>query len=286
MARGKKYRQVLDSFDRNKTYNWEEGVDILKSTPARGFDETVELMLNLGIDGRQADQALRGTVMLPHGTGQEIRALVLTQGELVQQAEEAGADYVGGAEFIEKIQEGLVADVTFGVDMTNARGVNFNPFGWDVDGFTGSNVFGQRSIGDRNNREVTGDFKLSWTNDFGENISNTLLAGAQGFISQTTTTGGAGNIFPGPGLEVASAASTQSVVENWLRVVNAGGYLQDQIGFNDWVFVTLGGRWDANSAFGEEFETAFYPKAWTCRLSTPCCSRWMCRSRTCWPSWS
>ena len=159
------------------------------------------------------------------------------------------------------IREGLVADVTFGVDMTNARGVNFNPFGWDVDGFTGSNVFGQRTIGDRNNREVTGDFKLSWTNDFGENISNTLLAGAQGFLSQTTTTGGAGNIFPGPGLEVASAASTQSVTESWLRVVNAGGYLQDQIGWQDWAFLTVGGRWDANSAFGENFETAFYPKA-------------------------
>ena len=69
-----------------------------------------------------------------------------------------------------------------------------------------------------------------------------------------------GTIFPGPGLEVAGAASTQSVTENWLRVVNAGGYLQEQIGYQDWAFITLGGRWDANSAFGENFETAFYPK--------------------------
>ena len=158
------------------------------------------------------------------------------------------------------IQDGIVADVTFGVDMTNARGVNFNPFGWNIDGFTGSNIFGNRAIGDRNNREVTGDFKLSWTTDFSDDISSTLLAGAQGFISQTTSTGGTGNIFPGPGLEVAGAASTQSVNEQWLRVVNAGGYLQEQIGYQDWAFITLGGRWDANSAFGENFETAFYPK--------------------------
>ena len=158
------------------------------------------------------------------------------------------------------IQDGVVADVTFGVDMTNARGVTFNPFGWNVDGFTGNNIFGSRTIGDRNNREVTGDFKLSWTKDFTDDISSTLLAGAQGFIRQTTSSGGTGTIFPGPGLEVAQAASTQSITETWLRVVNAGGYLQEQIGYQDWAFITLGGRWDANSAFGENFETAFYPK--------------------------
>ncbi|MGI9627460.1 MAG: SusC/RagA family TonB-linked outer membrane protein [Longimicrobiales bacterium] len=159
------------------------------------------------------------------------------------------------------IQDGLVADVTFGVDMTNSRGTNFAPFGYNIDGFTGSNIFGSRTVGDRNNREVTGDFKLSWTNDFTDQISNTLLAGAQGFVSQTTSTGGTGTIFPGPGLEVAEAASTQSVDESFLRVVNAGGYLQDQIGYQDWAFLTVGGRWDANSAFGDDFETAFYPKA-------------------------
>ncbi len=106
MARGKKYRQVMEQFNRDKSYTWEEGVNILKSTPSRAFDETVELQLNLGIDGRQAEQALRGTLMLPHGTGKKIRVLALTQGDLVQQAEEAGADYVGGAEYIEKIQNG------------------------------------------------------------------------------------------------------------------------------------------------------------------------------------
>jgi len=106
MARGKKYRQALEKFERSSTYTWEEAVKILKSFPARNFDQTVELSFNLGIDGRQADQIVRGTVMLPHGTGKELRILVITQGELEQEAREAGADYVGGADMIEKIQQG------------------------------------------------------------------------------------------------------------------------------------------------------------------------------------
>ena len=106
MARGKKYRNALASFDRDRAYSWEEGVKILKEFPAYNYDPTVELSCNLGIDGRQADQSLRGTVMLPHGTGKELRVLVITQGPLVQEAEDAGADFVGGADMAEKIQSG------------------------------------------------------------------------------------------------------------------------------------------------------------------------------------
>ena len=106
MARGKKYRNALASFDRDRAYSWEEGVKILKGFPAYNYDPTVELSCNLGIDGRQADQSLRGTVMLPHGTGKELRVLVITQGPLVQEAEDAGADFVGGADMAEKIQGG------------------------------------------------------------------------------------------------------------------------------------------------------------------------------------
>ena len=106
MARGKKYRNALASFDRDRAYSWEEGIKILKGFPAYNYDPTVELSCNLGIDGRQADQSLRGTVMLPHGTGKELRVLVITQGPLVQEAEDAGADFVGGADMAEKIQGG------------------------------------------------------------------------------------------------------------------------------------------------------------------------------------
>jgi len=106
MARGKRYREALEAFDRDESYSWEDAVRILKGFPKRKYDETVELSLNLGIDGRQADQALRGTVMLPHGTGKDLRVLVITQGPLEQEAKDAGADFVGGADLAEKIQGG------------------------------------------------------------------------------------------------------------------------------------------------------------------------------------
>ena len=106
MARGKKYKQALSAIDRGESYSWEEAVKILKSFPRRKFDETVELSFSLGIDGRHADQILRGTVMLPHGTGKEVRVLVFAQGEVETAAREAGADYVGGADLVEKIQNG------------------------------------------------------------------------------------------------------------------------------------------------------------------------------------
>ena len=106
MARGKKYRNALVAFDRDRAYSWEEGINILRGFPACNYDPTIELSCNLGIDGRQADQALRGTVMLPHGTGKELRVVVITQGPLVQEAEEAGGDFVGGADIAERIQGG------------------------------------------------------------------------------------------------------------------------------------------------------------------------------------
>ncbi len=106
MARSKKYRQSVEGYDRSEIYPLEDAIKCLKSFPVRNFNETVELSMNLGIDGRQADQILRGTVMLPHGTGQEIRVLVITQGELAEAAQEAGADRVGGADVVEEIQKG------------------------------------------------------------------------------------------------------------------------------------------------------------------------------------
>ena len=159
------------------------------------------------------------------------------------------------------IREGMVFDGTFGVDVSNGTKVSFFPFGWNVDNFTTYNTEGTRGFGDRNNREVTGDFKLSWDNNFTDDVSSTLLVGTQGYLSQNVYHGGGGTSFPGPGLEVASAGANQYTSEGWTRVVNAGVYFQEQLGWQDWAFVTLGARFDANSAFGADFETATYPKA-------------------------
>ncbi len=159
------------------------------------------------------------------------------------------------------ITDEIVFDGTFGVDVTNGTNVSFYPFGWNVDNFTVYNTAGRRWFGDRNNREVTGDFKVSHDTDFGSSISSQFLAGGQGFLSQNVYHGGHGQTFPGPGLEVASAGANQDTSESWNRVVNAGVYFQEQVGWQDWAFLTVGARFDANSAFGADFETATYPKA-------------------------
>ena len=102
----RRYQQTLDKFDRNKEYSLSEGVDLLKETATAGFDETVELSVNLGVDPRHADQIVRGTVTLPHGTGQDVTVLVFAEGPAATEAEEAGADYVGLDEYIEKVEQG------------------------------------------------------------------------------------------------------------------------------------------------------------------------------------
>ena len=104
--RSRKYLEAVGKYDKAEAVSLEKAVSLLKSFPMRGYDETVELGFHLGIDGRQAEQAIRGTMMLPHGTGQVVRVVVITQGELIAEAQEAGADHVGGGDLIEKIQGG------------------------------------------------------------------------------------------------------------------------------------------------------------------------------------
>jgi large subunit ribosomal protein L1 len=108
MAHGKLYREMLAKVDRRAQYPLETAVKMLRERPRRKFDETVEVAMNLGVDPRHADQVVRGTVVLPHGTGRSLKVLVLTKGELEAEAKEAGADYVGSDEFIKKISEGWI----------------------------------------------------------------------------------------------------------------------------------------------------------------------------------
>ncbi len=103
---GKKLAAVKEKLDLQKEYTLEEAVDILKENSFAKFDETVELSLNLGIDPRKSDQVVRNTVVLPHGTGKEVKVLVFAKGEKEKEAREAGADYVGAEDLIEKIQQG------------------------------------------------------------------------------------------------------------------------------------------------------------------------------------
>lgn len=106
MKPGKRYREAAARVDRTRAYSLEEAVEVLKSFPRAKFDETVEFSARLGVDPKQADQQVRGTVILPHGTGKSVRVLVLAKGEKEQEARNAGADFVGSADLIEKIKGG------------------------------------------------------------------------------------------------------------------------------------------------------------------------------------
>jgi len=110
MKRGKKYEAANGKIDNIKYYTLEEAVPLLKQLATAKFDETVLLSANLGVDPRHADQQVRGTVVLPHGTGRKIRVLVLARGDKEKEATEAGADHVGADEYIPKLREGW-ADV-------------------------------------------------------------------------------------------------------------------------------------------------------------------------------
>lgn len=106
MKRGKNYRSAATKVDREKLYGLKEAVPILKSMGTAKFDETIELSAHLGVDPRHADQQVRGTVVLPHGTGKSVKVLVIARGEKEKEAADAGADYVGAEEFIPKLQGG------------------------------------------------------------------------------------------------------------------------------------------------------------------------------------
>ena len=106
MKQGKKYKAVAEKIERTKFYSLEEAVPLLKEMGTTKFDETVELSANLGVDPRHADQQVRGTVVLPHGTGRKVKVLVLARGEKEKEAAEAGADHVGAEEYIPKLREG------------------------------------------------------------------------------------------------------------------------------------------------------------------------------------
>lgn len=104
--RGKRYEEVAKLVDREKLYSPAEAIELVKKCASAKFDETVEIAMKLGVDPRHADQQVRGTIVLPHGTGRDVRVLVFAKGEKADEAKEAGADFVGDDELAEKIQGG------------------------------------------------------------------------------------------------------------------------------------------------------------------------------------
>lgn len=106
MKHSKRYNVAYTMFDRQKRFDLSEALKLMKSLPASKFDETVELHFNLGVDPRKADQQIRNSLVLPHGTGKTMRVLVFAEGDKADEARQAGADYVGVDDLIDKISGG------------------------------------------------------------------------------------------------------------------------------------------------------------------------------------
>ena len=104
MKKSKRYIENLDKINRNMEYALDEATSLLKSFNAAKFDESVEISINLGVDPKHADQIVRGTVSLPNGIGKDIKVLVFAKDDLAEAAKAAGADYVGGADMVEKVK--------------------------------------------------------------------------------------------------------------------------------------------------------------------------------------
>ncbi len=207
-------------------------------------------------------QTLGETTPVCTGAGNPTGAVLATPREGMQTVLSQDSEHFNGSLALSwEATRSLGVEGLVGLDAVNERASNLEPFGWNVDGTPGPSE-GLKSISTRNHREITVDAKLRWNERIlGSRIASQLSLGFQGFIAETRTSGGRGQSFPSPGIEVVGAAADQSVVESALSKVNAGLFVQEQIGFRDVAFVTVGGRWDRNSTFGENAPAAFYPKA-------------------------
>jgi TonB-linked SusC/RagA family outer membrane protein len=156
--------------------------------------------------------------------------------------------------------EAVNLESTFGIDQVNEQNVRFIPYGWNVDHLASGTPEGTRTLRDRTQRQITFDTKASWNDDLTSRVSSGFVLGVQAFLTQASRAGGTGARFAGPGLEVISAGADPTVFEQRVNQVAGGVFAQEQLGWDNYLFVTLGGRYDKHSAFGESAGGAFYPK--------------------------
>ena len=154
----------------------------------------------------------------------------------------------------------LALEGTIGVDVTSQLSQALRRVGNDVDGFINVAPLGQKIVDNRTQRIVTAEGKATWKRQFGADWSSLLVAGGQGIITKLEDEGSQGDAFPAPSIEVTRAGAVQQAFERRLEIVNAGLLAQEQLGFRDYTFLTVGGRYDRNSAFGKTSQGVFYPK--------------------------
>ena len=180
---------------------------------------------------------------------------------LRQSVEQETKHFNGSGNITYRPIEQVTFDTKFGVDFTNSQNTEFRPFGWNIDNFASDTPDGERSFADVNQLELTLDSRVNGSAQLSEQFTGDLTTGIQGFVSRGTLESGNGFDFPGPGFEVTDAAANTAVLESFSEVINGGIFAEGQVGYNDYVFLTVGTRYDANSAFGSDFSGVLYPKA-------------------------
>jgi len=194
----------------------------------------------------------------PFGNG----AFMSIRESLQQITEEQVNRTTGAANATWTPDEELSVDLTAGWDVNNRANFSFSRFRYDIDEYTLNNVEGSRSVGASNTRVVTLDTKASWNRPLTPSLSSSLVAGLQVFNDRTVTSSGSSTNLPGPGIEVVGAGGLNIAVgESYLTTINGGYFAQEQLGWKDWTYLTVGGRYDFASAFGEDAAGVFYPKA-------------------------
>jgi TonB-linked SusC/RagA family outer membrane protein len=154
----------------------------------------------------------------------------------------------------------LSFDGSLGIDFVSQRSDAFLPFGNNLDLRTNQANQGEKSVDERIHQEITLSGNGNWTVDITPGVNSQFLFGAQGFLTRDNNTSSTNQGFPGPGIEVVSGGSNPQLFEVFAQIVNAGFFAQEQLGFNDWIFGTVGARYDYNSAFGEAAGGVLYPK--------------------------
>ena len=179
-----------------------------------------------------------------------------------QQTEATASRYLGSLDMSYNQTTNLTYSATVGYDYTAGRDFTFRPFAYNVDFFTSQAVTGSRNVFNDNVRVGTLDAKIAYNRNLGGSWSTATVAGLQVFNNNRKTTGAIAESFPGPGIEVVGAGGLNISNSEFIRTTINGGYFgQSQIGWHDWVFTTVGGRYDFASAFGSNAPGVFYPKA-------------------------
>jgi TonB-dependent starch-binding outer membrane protein SusC len=187
----------------------------------------------------------------------------MTAREAMGQINEAAASrYLGSLDMSYQQTQNLTLSAVLGYDYTAGREIGFSRFGYNIDQFTSQTVDGARSVFNDNTRISTLDAKIAYNRSIGSSWSTQSVAGLQVFNTNRKTTAANSQAFPGPGIEVVGAGGTAITNgEGILTTINGGYFAQTQVGWRDWTFLTVGGRYDFASSFGANAPGVFYPKA-------------------------